>query len=256
MGKSISILGCGWLGFPLAKRFVEIGYDIKGSTTSSEKINQLRDIGVDPFVVNISNKENKITEFLSSEILIVSITSKNIQDYKHLLKQVKSSLIKKVIFISSTSVYVSNNDIVTEDSPITDSKLVEIENLFRSNEFKSTIIRFSGLVGYSRSPGNFHKLDTPIKNPEGFINLIHRDDCIHIIEIIIRKNIWGKIYNACSDYHPKRREFYTKKRNDLGNKESTFLENESLEYKIVDSSRLKQDLEFKFKHPNLLTTFE
>ena len=34
----ISILGCGWLGLPLAKAIVENGFSVKGSTTSSEKI--------------------------------------------------------------------------------------------------------------------------------------------------------------------------------------------------------------------------
>ncbi|MEZ7854793.1 MAG: SDR family NAD(P)-dependent oxidoreductase, partial [Cyclobacteriaceae bacterium] len=30
----ISILGCGWLGLPLARQLVQQGHQIKGSTTS------------------------------------------------------------------------------------------------------------------------------------------------------------------------------------------------------------------------------
>jgi 3-hydroxyisobutyrate dehydrogenase-like beta-hydroxyacid dehydrogenase len=32
--KSISILGCGWLGVPLAKHLIQKGFSVKGSVTS------------------------------------------------------------------------------------------------------------------------------------------------------------------------------------------------------------------------------
>ena len=34
----VSILGCGWLGLPLAKSLIEKGFSVNGSTTSVEKI--------------------------------------------------------------------------------------------------------------------------------------------------------------------------------------------------------------------------
>ena len=34
----IGIIGCGWLGLPLAKLFLKNGFLVKGSTTSKEKI--------------------------------------------------------------------------------------------------------------------------------------------------------------------------------------------------------------------------
>ena len=36
--EKISILGCGWLGLPLAKSLLAKGYKIKGSTTSESKL--------------------------------------------------------------------------------------------------------------------------------------------------------------------------------------------------------------------------
>ena len=36
--KQISILGCGWLGLPLAQQLVHEGYQIHGATTSEKKL--------------------------------------------------------------------------------------------------------------------------------------------------------------------------------------------------------------------------
>tara|TARA_B100000809_G_scaffold3324_1_gene3642 strand:+ start:105 stop:875 length:771 start_codon:yes stop_codon:yes gene_type:complete len=254
--NKISILGCGWLGTALAKNLINLGYDVKGSTTSLKKIEKLNDIGIQPFIFDISKKESYMSEFLSSEILIVSITSKNINDFKFFIKQVELSIIKNIIFISSTSVYPSNNQVVTEESFVEESSLLQIENLFRSNNLNVTILRFGGLVGYNRNPGKFHSIDRLIKDPEGFVNLIHRDDCLSIIEQLINQEIWGEIFNACSDDHPSRREFYTKKRKEVGIENSLFIEGANLTYKKVNSSKLKQHLNFRFKHPNLMTTFD
>ena len=72
----ISILGCGWLGLPLAEKLIETGYEVKGSTTSENKLDILQSHKIEPFLVTLS--EDKITgtisEFLNeSEILIIDI---------------------------------------------------------------------------------------------------------------------------------------------------------------------------------------
>ena len=38
----ISIMGCGWLGLPLAAQLVKAGYNVKGSTTTPEKLEVLQ----------------------------------------------------------------------------------------------------------------------------------------------------------------------------------------------------------------------
>ena len=39
---SISVLGCGWLGLPLAQRLVNQGYLVKGSSTRQSLIVELK----------------------------------------------------------------------------------------------------------------------------------------------------------------------------------------------------------------------
>lgn len=251
--QEISILGCGWLGLDLALDLIDKGYNVKGSATSRSSFENLKIKAISAFIVDIKQRERVVSDFLSSDVLIISITSKSIDDFKRLITQIEKSNIKKVIFISSTSVYPNTNNITTEETPIKTSSLTEIESLFRKNKlFQSTIIRFGGLFGYDRQPGNFFKKDKKIENPEGYINFIHRDDCIQIIKNVIKSNTWNQTLNACADSHPKRRDFYKNEFKKLGKPEPIFNEESLNDYKIVTSEKLKNLLNYTFKYPDLM----
>lgn len=243
MKNTISILGCGWLGLPLAVDLIENGYEVRGSTTSPERLDELRAKGVVPHLIDIRESELEIQDFLKSDVLVIAITSKSLEDIRRLIVQIEKSGIEKVLFISSTSVYPNTNGRVTEETPTLDTPLAAIEKMFLSNaSFQTTVLRFGGLIGYNRQPGNFVSSAKRISNPEGYVNLIHRDDCIQIIRAIIQQNVWNEVFNACSDDHPKRREFYTREAAKLGKHNLQFDENASNEYKIVDSEKLKERL--------------
>ena len=107
MQQQISILGCGWLGKPLAVSLIKKGFWVKGSTTSEAKIPLLASKKIQPFLLSIDNITTTVESFLTAEILIVNIPSKNIEGFKSLIPFIEKSSIQKVIFISSTSVYDS-----------------------------------------------------------------------------------------------------------------------------------------------------
>ena len=195
--KSISILGSGWLGFPLAQHFISKGSHVKASTTSENRLSELRHINAEPFIVNIEQLTNNIQDFLQADILIINIPSKNIDGFLNLAEEVKRSEIRNVVFISSTSIYENTNKTITEadGEKSLHSPLLSIENIFsNSTHFKTTIVRFGGLIGYRRNPGNFFKKGRLISNPDSYINLIHRDDCIEIISQIVEQKAWGECF--------------------------------------------------------------
>ncbi|MGB0879622.1 MAG: NAD(P)-binding domain-containing protein [Polaribacter sp.] len=250
--KNVSILGCGWLGKSLAISMLKKGYAVKGSTTSREKITALKKAKILPFLIDISSNEN-FSAFLNADILIIAITSKSIEDFKQLISQIEKSMIQKVIFISSTSVYDRKNKVVTEKDEVLDTPLSKIEKLFRENtSFETTIIRFAGLFGQDRKPGNWFQNGRKIPQPNGFVNMIHQEDCIRIIQKIIAQNIWNDTFNACSNHHPTRREFYTKAKQDLGFDTPEFEENKELKYKIISSEKLQKKLDYRFVYDDLL----
>ena len=269
----ISILGCGWLGFPLAKKLIEIGFEVKGSTTSENKLALLKSNNIEPFLLRLSESKisDSVSEFLyNSEILIINIppglrktteaTSEKtfVATIKNLIPFIENSNIKKNFFISSTSVYADTASIstVTEESilnPDTESgkQLVEVENLFLNNpHFTSTIIRFGGLIGEDRNPINMLSGKTNIANPEAPINLIHQEDCIGIICEMLNQvqydNIRNEVFNAVATLHPTRKDYYTEKATQLHLIAPLFNENETNIGKIVSSEKLETILGYKF----------
>ena len=257
MKKSISILGCGWLGEPLAQDLIEKGYLVSGSTTNENKMQKFAQIGIKPFLIKLESLQSNIVEFLSSEVLIIALPSKNIDGFKNLINFIEKSDVKKVLFVSSTSVYPNSTVEITEETSVINSPLSEIEKLFITNTiFNTTVVRFGGLIGYNRKPGLFYTQGRLIDNPESVVNMIHRDDCIRIIFSIIENKVWGNIFNACADSHPTKREFYTKAALAIGLEIPLFENLDSRENKKVSNKKLKKILNYEFKYSDLLNIVE
>lgn len=269
MRKQISILGCGWLGLPLAKQLITKGFVIKGSTTTPDKTFTLENANIKPFTISLL--ENKIigaiNDFLlNSEILIIDIppklqsekTDNFVKKIANLIPFIEKSTVKNVIFVSSTSVY--NNEpffkaepyIVTENTicfPETESgkQLFETEKLLMSNKkFKTTAIRFGGLIGNDRNPIKFLAGKKQVVNPNAPVNFIHQTDCIGIIEKIIEANSWNQIFNGVAPNHQTRKDYYLQKAQDFGLEPPEFEINKTSFGKIVSSQKGQNILGYQF----------
>ena len=280
---SISILGSGWLGLPLAHELQQAGHNIRTSTRSPERQKEIQKSGIETYLYDIetlnqpqSADKDSIQnnpEFLQGDILIINITNKNIEAFKALITQIERSPIRKVLFISSTSVYADstelNPDPITEDdlSALQSCPLLDIENLLSSQQhFETSIIRLSGLIGYQRHPGRFflQRHDNqepsckPIRNPDGYVNLIHRDDCIGIIQALLKQDSWGEIFNGCSSQHPTRREFYTWAIADYSHNdtiEMNFSTDHTQSYKIIDGSKVNTHLGYSLQQNDIFNCY-
>ena len=207
INKTIAIAGLGWLGQPLAYRLATLGYTVKGSVTSIEKATLLQQNGFETYPVEISEMgiDGEITALLNNvDFLIIMIPPglrKNTgADYVlkmvHLIAAINESTVKKIILISSTSVYDDSQGRVTEkDDPkpttLAGKQLRQVEELFINAEgLQTTVVRFGGLIGGSRNPVKYLAGRNDLANGNAPINLIHRDDCINIL---VEKNTTIKI---------------------------------------------------------------
>lgn len=272
--NKISILGCGWLGLPLAKKLIEKGHSVNGSTTSENKLSILENVGINPFLVTLESESvsESINDFLNnSEILIIDIPPKlrgsnaDSSDYsrkifvekiENLIPFIEKSTIKKVLFISSTSVYGDENKIITEETnpnPETESgkQLLLTETLLQKNQnFETTILRFGGLIGEDRHPVKFLAGKENIENPDAPVNLIHQKDCISIIEEIINQSKWNDVFNAVAPFHPTREEYYTIKAKEQNLILPKFSPEKSNIKKVISSDRVINSLDYQFRMKN------
>ena len=252
---SISVLGCGWLGLPLAKGLVNDQFQVKGSVRSQEKAQVLKQNSVTPYVLDLDKKEQDWKPFLHSDILVIAMPSKNVEGFSSLIALIEESSIKHLVFVSSTSVYGDNNGVVTEEqSALNASVLYQIESLFtQSTAFSTTIIRFSGLVGYSRNPGRFFaKSGRSVSNPDAPVNMIHQDDCVELIKQIIKQEKWNDLFNACADTHPTKREFYTQATQRISIAPPCFIESDEQTFKIISNQKIKDTLGYEFIYPDVM----
>lgn len=273
--KKVSILGCGWLGLPLAKELLKNGFVVKGSTTSNNKKDLLENEGIPHFAIALEtdqNSENIVPFLEESDLLIIAIPPKlrgKNKDYsdanknsfvakiQNLIPFIQKSTVTKVLFISSTAVYGEANTSVTEETPtapVTESgrQLVAIENLLLDQtSFETTILRFGGLIGPNRNPARFLAGKINMPNPEAPINLIELDDCLQIILKIIEKQSWATIYNAVTPYHPSRKDYYTKKALEANLVPPTFDQENVSVGKTILSNKLMQQLDYQFIRMNL-----
>ncbi len=267
---TISIIGCGWLGFPLASFLLTKGYKVNGSTTRIEKMPHLVDAGIHAFLVRLpangemtEEMEKELIACLQADILIVNIPpgrknpnveQEHPQQMRYLINHISKSTIQKVIFISSTSVYHPQNTTITEHAPTepirgSGKALVQVEKLFQANKsFQTTILRMSGLYGGERHPGRFLAGKQNLPNGDAPVNLVHRDDCVGIIEQVMVQKKWGEIYNVCADKHPTKREMYTNAAKKLGLAAPHFTENGSLSYNLISNEKVKRELAYSFRY--------
>lgn len=261
---TVSILGCGWMGLPLGKTLQEKGFLVKGSVTDPEKFGTLLNSGIAPYQIVLSDTDVEFNDssFFETDVLIISIPPRRIAGIERifpaqiaqLIPLILKSEIRKVIFISSTSVYPENLQTANENDVFFPDKesgkaCLSAENLLKNlTDFETTVIRFGGLIGADRNPARFLLRSVrPVANVP--VNLIHQDDCIGIIAAILQKELWGETLNACCPEHPMKKDFYEKAAR-ISGLPVPFISDQTETYKIVDSSKLKRLLKYKFKYPS------
>lgn len=268
MKPIISIIGLGWLGYPLAQKLLLGGYSVKGSTTSVGKQAQLLSKGILAYQLTLNPQpEGALYELLETDVLLVNVPPKagkfgedfHPEQMRHLAEAVQKSPVRWVIYISSTSIYPELNRVVLEDDVQTpeDSAapaLVRAERIWQAlqtDDFRVTILRCGGLMGYERQAGKY-VAGRIIDSGAVPVNYIHRDDAVGLITAVIEQNLTG-VYNVVAPQHPSRAEVYRDSCTKHGYTLPTFVEpNSPVSYKVVQSQKLLGQTDYIFQYSSPL----
>ncbi len=264
MIKRISIVGCGWLGLPLAQHLLQQGFHILGSRRQLAELKELSALGIEAYQLELKPEleSNNIAALLACDLLIINIppgrktntAEYHIAQIKHLLDAAQRHRVRRVLFISSTSVYGSQQGLVDESTPrqpetSSGVALKQIEDdLLSRQAFKASVLRFSGLVGGQRKPGRFLSGKT-VSGASSPVNIIHRSDCLALISGLIQRDQWGECFNACSDQHPQKHDFYNLAAQQLGVAPPRFNEQVGSN-KVISNQKIKSCLNYQFQFPD------
>ncbi|MBW3469013.1 epimerase [Arthrospiribacter ruber] len=229
--QRISIIGLGWLGIPLADTLKNKGYSVKGSTTQKDKQSQLKEKDYEVSLLNFNPhpEGESFNGLFDTDILFVNIPPRSRtmpetfhpEQIKFLRALIDRHDIKKVIYVSATSVYPDLSQTATEEDSLSLSNtgnkaLLTAENILKSGKtYDLTIIRYGGLLGVDRIPGKYFSAKENVQGDTP-VNYIHRDDAVSLAAWIIEKGLWNETFNAVAPKHPLRREVYEKNAADLG----------------------------------------
>ena len=262
----VSVLGCGWLGLPLAQELVQRGHAVRGSVTRSEKLEALAAAGVRGHRLELTPAPEGDTDgFFDADAVVITLPPKRREPdvEARYPAQIAASLKAtppgvQIVFTGSTSVYPEVKRTVTEDDAGADAggdispsgrAILAAEALLR--ERGATVLRLAGLYGYDRQPGR-RLAGREVSGGGARVNLGHRDDVLRAIVRVLEGNVRDATFNVCAEHHPTRREVYTRQAERLGLEPPRFVAPHAHPYKCVSSEALKTALGFTFRHPDPL----
>ncbi len=266
--KSVSIVGLGWLGLPLARHLKNLGWEVKGSKRTHEGVEQMRLIRLESYYLELTPEINAdpddLTDLLSVDALVINIPPSqyffDLENYvvgvKNLVNEALLYGVTHLIFISSTSVFAEVSGKFDENcqpQPSSDvgKALVEIENwLFQLQDIDVDVIRFAGLVGDDRHPVHTLAEKKNLKQGNTPVNLVHLDDCARAIQLLLETPSYQRLYHLCAPEHPSRAEYYTQMAEKLGLNSPHFLCDEDDPKREIVADKICRELEFVYQYPD------
>ncbi|MBE5252446.1 SDR family oxidoreductase [Mixta mediterraneensis] len=265
--KKVAIVGLGWLGMPLAMALTARGWQVTGSKTTPDGVEAARRCGIEAFQLELTPEmiceAEDLEPLLSVDALVVTLpasrTAEGGEKYLQAVQNVVDSAlvhhVPRIIFTSSTSVYGNGSGVKKENSPLepetqAGKTLVTLENWLHDLPGTSVdILRLAGLVGPKRHPGRFLAGKKEVTEGAQGVNLVHLDDVVEAITLLLRTPKGGHVYNLCAPKHPTRAEFYPGVSRQLGLEPPQFLPDERQQSgKLIDGTRICSELGFDYTY--------
>lgn len=248
--KIFTILGTGWLGLELAKS-LQKQYKIKVSSRNKDKLSFYKELGFEAYVLNEQNLEN-LNDLLKCDYLFINFPPSKFDDYLGFLGTIYSNsnikTIKKIFFVSSTSVYPKEDGIYDENFQIKEassSKVFEAEMQIKDKT--DVIFRCSGLIGGHRIAGK-RLSNKEVKDSHSLVNHIHRTDIIRATNFVIEKDLNG-VFNLSAPINPSKKEIYEKNSLKFDFKTPIF-KDEFRKNRIINGKKIcSYGFKYKFENP-------
>jgi nucleoside-diphosphate-sugar epimerase len=227
----VLVIGCGYVGLPLAAELARAGHDVFGLRRTADD-GELARSAIKPLVADIAAPETLagLPSGFDWVVNTVSSGKGGVDEYHrvyldgthHLIEWLGRAPLRKYVYTSSTSVYAQTDGAwVTEESPAepqseTSRILVETERVLsdaaQKSGFPAVMLRVAGIYGPERG----HLFQQYLRGEarldgdgSRLLNMVHRDDVVRSVISALERGTPGQVYNVADDEPVTQREFFT-----------------------------------------------
>ncbi|MEM6253759.1 MAG: SDR family oxidoreductase [Cyanobacteria bacterium P01_D01_bin.156] len=220
MSIKVSVIGCGYVGKEVARRWQQQGLTVTATTTSLDRIDELQTVADRVLVVKGSDPGAVQDCLMDQDVVLVCVGSKRGTSYgetylgtaKTLAEVLPNTQVQQLIYTSTYSVYGQHHGaVVTEDTPVNPATangevIAETEQtLLGLSGLKVCVLRLGGIYGPERTLARIYSRAAGQTRPGAgaeWANWIHRSDIVGAIEFVRAQKLSG-IYNLVQDEIPK-----------------------------------------------------
>lgn len=273
---SVGIVGCGWLGTPLAKQLIKQEIAVLATRSNNDNVKQLIKQGINAELLVLPAQQTVLNNHavFKQQCLIIAITPQFRQgrvDYADKVRQLVTAVtandfVEKIILLSSSAVYNGLSGVVDESMALdlTADKVsvlnqAEQAALSFNKSNKGFVLRLTGLVGPNRHPGKFLSHGRMLSQPQAKVNLIHQQDAVGLILSLLKSDVDGGIFNGVSATQVTKKHYYQAAATALSLPAPSFDEKDSLsvtDSKQVSGKKTQTLLNYSFVHDDLLAWLE
>jgi nucleoside-diphosphate-sugar epimerase len=274
------VLGAGYLGMRVAKRWQASGHEVAALTRTAARTSVLQAQGIRPLLGDVTTPATLVGLPACETILFAvgydrSCGKTHQEVYVEGLRNVLAALansshegtLHRLIYISTTGVYAaSEQDVVDEQSPCqptTPGAIAhfEAEQILRDSPFanRAIILRMAGLYGEERVPRiDDLRAGRPIAAAsDGWVNLIHVDDAAETVLAAEAKGAPSQIYNVADGQPANRRDYLNEVARLVGAPPPVFVEpngdaatSRGAASKRISNRRMMAELKVALRYPS------
>jgi nucleoside-diphosphate-sugar epimerase len=217
------VVGCGYLGERLARRWLEQGRLVFATTRRRERADALRALGIEPYLCDVLEPES-LRSLPTAEVLVhcVGLDRRTGRTMREIYVDGLGTFLqcappaRRLIYVSSTSVYGQadgeevDETAATEPADPAGCTVRAAEELLRRLRPDAVVLRFAGIYG----PGRLLREQTireggPIVgDPDRWLNLIHVEDGVNVVCAAGDRAPAGSTFNVSDGQPVRRREFF------------------------------------------------
>ncbi len=220
MKMKVLIAGYGYLGGYLGEHFAKLGHEVSGIRRNW----QTRPSAIQALTADLLEKKTLANLPQVDAVIFCQAPSKESDSYENtyfkatqnLLASLDKKIVKKIIFISSTSVYGKKDGSWVDEStvPETDDKetdwLLRAEQLVLKSGCPSVVLRLAGIYGPGRNRLKALKEGRLLPTfTEAHTNRIYVRDVVQAVGLSLEKGTTGEVYVVADDAPCTQKEFYT-----------------------------------------------